>query len=130
MARSRVALYALAFLLVGTVAVARAPLGATSAASAAITFETPTVVDPIHTNGDTTPGSDRQWFAVYDPAPTVQKQSAYTGATPLVYLVWNNLVGPGPNSGEQWSKSTDGLNYTNATADVTPATESSYSPFG
>src|SRR5919109_2447396 len=230
MARSRVALYALAFLLVGTVAVARAPLGATSAASAAIAFETPAIVDPIHTNGEpdiaidpqgrvfnsgptgtgtqrstwfgsvdgrhtfrvmaqktvpspimgipapgpgggdtdiafdrsgkqyfadlwalacqrvavtgptnsgasdqenflgcnggTTPGSDRQWFAVYDPAPTVQKQSAYTGATPLVYLVWNNLVGPGPNSGEQWSKSNDGLTYTNATAGVTPATES------
>ena len=80
--------------------------------------------------GGTTPGSDRQWLAVYDPSPTTPHQSAYTGPAPLVYLVWNNLVGPGPNSGEQWSMSTDGLNYVNATADVTPATEASYSPFG
>src|SRR5689334_23418277 len=81
-------------------------------------------------NGGTTPGSDRQWFAVYDPPSTVHPTSAYTGTTPLVYLVWNNLTGPGPNSGEQWSKSTDGLTYSNATNDVTPATEMSYSPFG
>ena len=84
-------------------------------------------------SGGTTPGSDRQWFAVYDPSPTTANQSAYRaagGKTPLVYLVWNNLVGPGPNSGEQWSMSTDGLNYVNATAGVTPATEALYSPFG
>src|SRR5256886_14341998 len=81
-------------------------------------------------NGGTTPGSDRQWFGVYDPSPTTPRLSAYTGPTPLVYLVWNNLGGPGPNSGEQWSKSTDGLTYSNATNDVTPATQTSYSPFG
>src|SRR5882757_189477 len=51
------------------------------------------------------PGSDRQWFAVYDPAPGTTKQSAYSGPAPLVYLVWNNLVGPGPNGGEQWNMS-------------------------
>ena len=236
MVRSRVAFYALAALVVGVVAVARSPFGVITASSAAITFETPTIVDPIHTNGEpdiavdpqgrvfnsgptgtgtqrstwfgsvdgghtfrvmaqkvqpstltgipapgpgggdtdiafdrsgkqyfadlwalacqrvavtgptnsgasdqenalgcsggTTPGSDRQWFAVYDPSPTTPHQSAYTGPTPLVYLAWNNLIGPGPNSGETWNKSTDGLNYTNATAGVTPATESSYSPFG
>ena len=76
------------------------------------------------------PGSDRQWFAVYDPPANVHPTSAYTGPTPLVYLAWNNLVGPGPNSGEQWNKSTDGLAYTNAANDVTPATEATYSPFG
>src|SRR5438874_12782111 len=81
-------------------------------------------------SGGTTPGSDRPWFAVYHPSPTTPHQSAYTGQTPLVYLAWNNLIGPGPNSGETWNKSTDGLNYTNATADVTPATEIMYSPFG
>src|ERR671925_2404430 len=69
MARSRVALYALAFLLVGTVAVARAPLGATSAASAAITFETPTVVDPIHTNGEPDIAVDPQG-RVFNSGPT------------------------------------------------------------
>ena len=79
------------------------------------------------------PGSDRQWFAVYDPSPTTPNQSAYRaagGRTPLVYLVWNNLAGPGPNSGESWNMSADGLNYVNATAGVTPATEALYSPFG
>src|SRR5438270_5026552 len=76
------------------------------------------------------PGSDRQWLAVYDPAPGTPNQSAYTGPRPLVYLEWNNIVGPGPNGGAQWNKSTDGLNYVNATADVTPTTSTSYSPFG
>lgn len=84
-------------------------------------------------DGGTAPGSDRQWFAVYDPSPATPNESAYraaSGQTPLVYLVWNNLVGPGPNSGEQWNMSTDGLHYVNATADVTPTTEAMYSPFG
>jgi hypothetical protein len=76
------------------------------------------------------PGADRQWLAVYDPPAGIPHQSAYTGPTPLVYLEYNNLNGPGPNSGAQWNMSTDGLNYTNATAGVTPATESTYSPFG
>jgi hypothetical protein len=77
------------------------------------------------------PGSDRQWFAVYDPAPGTPKLSAYTGPTPLVYLAWNNLVGPGPNAGEQWNKSTDGLNYSNATAGEVPnGAGVVYSPFG
>src|SRR2546425_2097932 len=80
------------------------------------------------------PGSDRQWLAVYAPSPTTPNQSAYRaagGQTPLVYLVWNNLVGPGPNAGEQWNKSLDGVNYTNATADELPAgTGAVYSPFG
>ena len=235
MLRSRVGYYALGALVVGIVAVVRVPIGTLDASAAAITFETPTIVDPVHTNGEpdiavdpqgrifnsgptgtgtqrstwfgsvdgghtfrvmaqktvpspimgipapgpgggdtdiafdrsgkqyfadlwalacqrvavtgptnsgasdqenflgcnggTTPGSDRQWFAVFDPLPNTTT-SPYTGPRPLVYLVWNNLVGPGPNSGEQWSKSTDGLTYTNATANVTPATESSYSPFG
>jgi hypothetical protein len=75
-------------------------------------------------------GADRQWLAVYDPPPGTPHDSAYTGATPLVYLEYNNLVGPGPNSGAQWNKSSDGLTYTNATNGVTPATESVYSPFG
>src|SRR5437762_5465520 len=33
----------------------------------------------------TSPGSDRPWLAVYDPAPTTPHQSAYAGPTPLVY---------------------------------------------
>ena len=85
----------------------------------------------------TTPGSDRPWLAVYDPAPGSAHQSAYSGPTPLVYAAYNNLVGPGPDGGEQWNKSVDGLTYTDATnADqsgttlVTPADEATYSPFG
>ncbi|MEA2629406.1 MAG: hypothetical protein QOJ10_1866, partial [Chloroflexota bacterium] len=80
------------------------------------------------------PGADRQWFAVYDPAPGSPNQSAYRaagGQTPLVYLEYNNLVGPGPNGGAQWNKSTDGLNFANATGDELPAgTGETYSPFG
>ena len=79
---------------------------------------------------DGSPGADRQWLAVYDPPPGTPHQSAYTGPTPLVYLEYNNLLGPGPNGGGQWNKSTDGLTYTNATSGVTPATEATYSPFG
>jgi hypothetical protein len=76
------------------------------------------------------PGADRQWLAVYDPPPGTPHDSAYTGPTPLVYLEYNNLVGPGPDSGAQWNKSLDGINYTPATNGVTFATESTYSPFG
>jgi hypothetical protein len=90
------------------------------------------------------PGADRQWLAVYDPAPGTPNQSAYKtagGQTPLIYLEFNNLVGPGPNGGGQWNMSTDGLTYVNATGDelptvppVPPATKPAigaiYSPFG
>src|SRR5438067_2069767 len=76
------------------------------------------------------PGADCQWLAVYDPAPGTPQHSAYTGPTPLVYLEYNNLVGPGPDGGAQWNKSLDGINYTPATNGVTVATETTYSPFG
>jgi hypothetical protein len=76
------------------------------------------------------PGSDRPWLAVYDPPPGTPHLSAYAGPTPLVYEEYNNLTGPGPNSGGQWNMSTDGLSWTNATTGVTPATEATYSPFG
>ena len=79
-------------------------------------------------------GADRQWLAVYDPTPGSPNQSAYRaagGTTPLIYLEYNNLAGPGPNNGAQWNKSTDGLIYTNATGDeVPPGTGVTYSPFG
>src|SRR5438445_12397896 len=55
------------------------------------------------------PGADRQWLAVYDPAPGTPNQSAYTGPKPLIYMEFNNLVGPGPNGGAEWTQSTDGL---------------------
>ncbi len=81
--------------------------------------------------GATSPGADRQWLAVYDP-PATPTQSAYTGPTPLIYLAFNNIVGPGPNGGAQWNKSTDGLAFVNATADEIPSTGPGvgYAPFG
>ena len=232
MVRSRVAFYALAALGIGIVAVARSPIGVITASSNAIGFETPSIVDPIHTNGEpdiavdpqgrvfnsgptgtgtqrstwfgsvdgghtfrvmaqktvpspimgipapgpgggdtdiaidrsgkqyfadlwalacqrvavtgpvdsgasdqenflgcsgSGPGSDRQWFAVYDPSPTTPNQSAYRkagGQTPLVYLEWNNLFGA------EWNKSTDGLLYSNATGDQAPGGQTTYTPFG
>jgi hypothetical protein len=234
MVRSRLAVYALTALATGSVALAPVPVDVTLAASSPIGFETPSIVDPIHTNGEpdlaidpqgrvfnsgptgtgtqrstwfgsvdgghtfrvmaqkrvpdalmtipapgpgggdtdiafdrsgkqyfadlwalacqrvavtgptnpgaidqenflgcegSSPGSDRQWLAVYDPSPSTPNQSAYRAAgghAPLVYLVWNNLV-----SGEQWNKSLDGLSYTNATADqLPPGTGAVYAPFG
>src|SRR5438093_12199140 len=81
--------------------------------------------------GPTSPGADRQWLAVYDP-PAKPTQSAYIGPTPLIYLEFNNIVGPGPNGGAQWNKSPDGLTFVNATADETPPTGPGigYAPFG
>ncbi|MFL5824366.1 MAG: hypothetical protein ACJ764_13095 [Solirubrobacteraceae bacterium] len=75
-------------------------------------------------------GSDRQWLAVYDPPPGTPHKSKYHGPTPLVYEEYNNLVGNGGNGDAQWNRSTDGLNFTNATTGVTPANEVVYSPFG
>jgi len=66
------------------------------------------------------PGADRQWLAVYDPAPGTPHLSAYQGATPLIYMAYNNLV-----NGAQWTKSNDGLTYVAAPLD--PPT---YAPFG
>src|SRR5256714_2036446 len=79
-------------------------------------------------------GADRQWLAVYDPPPGTPNQSDYKaagGPTPLIYLEYNNIVGPGPNGGAQWNKSLDGLTFVNGTADeVPPGTGAVYSPFG
>src|SRR2546426_8562354 len=83
--------------------------------------------------GPSSPGADRQWLAVYDPAPGTPNQSAYKaahGKTPLIYLAFNNIVGPGPNGGSQWNKSTDGLNFVNATGDVPTGGGAIYTPLG
>src|SRR5438552_8584108 len=32
------------------------------------------------------PGADRQWLAMYDPAPKTPNQSAYKGPLPLIYM--------------------------------------------
>src|SRR2546421_6882376 len=75
--------------------------------------------------GDAGPGADRQWLAVYDPAPATPHQSAYAGPTPLIYLEYNNLT-----TGAQWNKSLDGLNYTVAIAGHPPLVGGQlYTPF-
>src|SRR5437879_6277084 len=76
------------------------------------------------------PGADRQWLAVYDPPEDTPNQSAYTGPRPLIYLEYNNLVGPGQNGGAQWNMSTDGLTYLNALANAPTGTGAVYTPFG
>src|SRR5947209_3839168 len=45
-------------------------------------------------------------------------------------MEFNKLVGPGPNGGAEWTRSTDGLTYVHALADVAPGTAAVYSPFG
>ena len=79
------------------------------------------------------PGADRQWLAVYDPAPGIVNQSAYNGPRPLIYQEYNNVT-----TGAQWVKSNalvdpqpggPGLNFVNAqTAGVSAVT--GYSPLG
>src|SRR2546423_6774143 len=79
------------------------------------------------------PGADRQWLAVYDPAPGITNQSAYTGPRPLIYQEYNNVT-----TGAQWVKSNalvdpqpggPGLNFVNAqTAGI--GTVTGYSPLG
>ena len=80
-----------------------------------------TVAEEIYPAGCSgVPGADRQWLAVYDPAPGTPHDSAYVGPTPLVYMAYNNLT-----NGTQWTKSSDGLTYVGAPID--PPT---YAPFG
>src|SRR5438270_12580345 len=52
MVRPRVAIWTLVALVAGAVALAPLHGGIKTADAAAIAFETPTIVDPIHTNGE------------------------------------------------------------------------------
>ncbi|MDQ1397362.1 MAG: hypothetical protein QOG64_2621 [Acidimicrobiaceae bacterium] len=63
----------------------------------------------VQTNpiGCSTPGADRQWYALFDPQPSDNTVSPYTGPTPLLYMTYTALV-----SGAQLDRSTDGLNFT------------------
>ncbi|TMF18532.1 MAG: hypothetical protein E6I36_13710, partial [Chloroflexi bacterium] len=65
----RAAVYSLVALVVAFVAVAPLARGATNVEAAAITFETPTIVDPIHTNGEPDIGIDAQG-RVFNSGPT------------------------------------------------------------
>jgi hypothetical protein len=64
---------------------------------------------------DEYPGADRQWMALWDPQPGTA-QSPYTGPWPLNYMEYNHYVtSTGPGDGA-WIKTTDGLNWTSASA--------------
>jgi hypothetical protein len=71
---------------------------------------------------DDYPGADRQWMLVYDPPPGTASESPYTGAKPLIYMVYNHYVtASGPGSGA-WIKSNDGINWTTAAATTASVT--------
>jgi hypothetical protein len=58
--------------------------------------------------GCSRPPADRQWMALFDPSASDHPTSPYTGAKPLIYLVYDGF------SGAQVDMSTDGLTWTNA----------------
>src|SRR5258706_11132043 len=112
MVRSRIGFYALAALVVGTVAVAPLRLGVVTASSGAITFETPTIVDPIHTNGEpdiaidpqgrvfnsgpTGTGTQRStWFGSIDGGHTFRVMAQKTVPTAII-----GIPAPGPGGGD------------------------------
>src|SRR5437016_5568695 len=112
MARSRAAIYALGALLAGTVALAPLPLGVITVSSAAIGFETPAIVDPIHTNGEpdiavdpqgrvfnsgpTGTGTQRStWFGSVDGGHTFRVMAQKTVPSPII-----GIPAPGPGGGD------------------------------
>ncbi|HEV3232457.1 MAG TPA: hypothetical protein VG245_09410, partial [Candidatus Dormibacteraeota bacterium] len=75
------------------------------------------------------PQSDRQWYATYDPPVGLHTTSAYTGPKPLLYFVYNGTT--------EWTKSTDGLNWSPALAQAqgtggcaTPSCSPAFGPDG
>src|SRR5882762_3428735 len=69
MVRPRVAIWALVALVVGAVALTPLHGGVKTADAAAIAFETPSIVDPIHTNGEPDIAIDPQG-RVFNSGPT------------------------------------------------------------
>src|SRR2546425_6580168 len=112
MARPRVRIWALVALVAGAVGLAPMPLVSSAASSSAITFETPTIVDPIHTNGEpdiaidpqgrvfnsgpTGTGTQRStWFGSVDGGHTFRVMSQKTVPSPIV-----GIPAPGPGGGD------------------------------
>src|SRR4030088_2712043 len=69
MVRSRLAVYTLTALATGSVALAPVSVDVPLAASSPIGFETPSIVDPIHTNGEPDIAIDPQG-RVFNSGPT------------------------------------------------------------
>src|SRR3989442_9033456 len=81
MARPRVAIWALVALVAGAVALVPLHGGVKTADAAAIAFETPTLVDPIHTNGEPDIAIDPQGRAFHNgPPPTATQRSTWFGS--------------------------------------------------
>src|ERR1700681_3804014 len=112
MIRSRVAFYSLTALAVSSVALAPLPMGVTLAASSPIGFEAPSIVDPIHTNGEpdiaidpqgrvfnsgpTGTGTQRStWFGSVDGGHTFRVMSQKTPPTAIT-----SIPAPGPGGGD------------------------------
>lgn len=64
-------------------------------------------------DGCSDPGADRQWIALYDPAPGQKTISPYTGPRPLAYLEYTGQV----NGNDVVSSSTDGVSYSHHAGD-------------
>ncbi len=111
MVRPRVAIWALVAMVAGTVALAPLHGGVKTADAAAIAFETPTIVDPIHTNGEpdiaidpqgrvfnsgpTGTGTQRStWFGSVDGGHTFRVMAQKTVPSPIVGI-------PAPGPGQQ-----------------------------
>src|SRR5256885_7230692 len=112
MVRSRIAVYSLVVLVAGSLALVPPPRGIKTADAAAIAFETPTIVDPIHTNGEpdiaidpqgrvfnsgpTGTGTQRStWFGSVDGGHTFRVMSQKTVPSPIV-----GIPAPGPGGGD------------------------------
>src|SRR6267378_1004624 len=112
MGHSRVAVYALTALIVGAFALAPVSLSLEPASSSSIGFETPSVVDPIHTNGEpdlaidpmgrvfnsgpTGTGTQRStWFGSVDGGHTFRVMAQKAPPSAIV-----GIPAPGPGGGD------------------------------
>src|SRR5213082_3636519 len=112
MRRSRVAVLSLAVLGLAMVVLARQPVSVATASSNAIGFETPSIVDPIHTNGEpdiavdpqgrvfnsgpTGTGTQRStWFGSVDGGHTFRVMTQKIPASPAT-----GIPAPGPGGGD------------------------------
>src|SRR5256886_381491 len=112
MVRPRVAIWTLVALVAGAVALAPLHGGIKTADAAAIAFETPTIVDPIHTNGEpdiaidpqgrvfnsgpTGTGTQRStWFGSVDGGHTFRVMTQKIPASPAT-----GIPAPGPGGGD------------------------------
>src|SRR5258706_689790 len=112
MGHSRIAIYALTALIVGTFALFPVSLSSVLVSSSSIAFETPSIVDPIHTNGEpdlaidpmgrvfnsgpTGTGTQRStWFGSVDGGHTFRVMAQKAPPSAIV-----GIPAPGPGGGD------------------------------